>query len=275
MSNLFTFVGKYYPFIFFIIIIVLSYFLYQEHDIRMQEKAEAEYIQQLKEQNFRAFKDSLNIEYVKKLDAWEITKDNFVVGKLKELEIYNKNLYEELNKLKGEVIAAIRTNVQGDLGGISTTGDKLEILDQKSNFYGIKFNEEYIDNGFEQKIVGTSKFHAIPDEVSKKWLITPDVTTFDTLRTKLKITYGFKQVDNKYKVFAISGSDKVKFNDLTGGYVVDNTLNPTEPAKRWGFGPYVGYGASAGTNLPARFSWSIGFAVHYDILHFNFPKIGK
>ena len=28
-------------------------------------------------------------------------------------------------------------------------------------------------------------------------------------------------------------------------------------------------------NLPARFGWGIGFSLHYDILQFNMPRIGK
>ena len=85
-----------------------------------------------------------------------------------------------------------------------------------------------------------------------------------------------REIDNKYKVFAISKSDKVQLTDLTGGYIISKQPDsPAVPPKRFGIGPYIGYGVSAGTNLPARFGWGIGFSLHYDILQFNVPKIGK
>ena len=276
MGNILAFIIKYYSFIFFVLIVALAFLLYREHDLRIQEKENAEYIEQQKAQNFRAFKDSINVEFNKKLKALEFTKDNFVVQKLSELEAYNKTLADELKKVKGDVIAAINTNAQINLGGITTTGDKLSILDQKANYYGLNFDKDYSDEGLEQKITGTSKFHVNPDLLNKKWIITPEATVFDTLRTTLKITYGFKEIDNKYKVFAISKSDKVQLTDLTGGYIISKQPDsPAVPPKRFGIGPYIGYGVSAGTNLPARFGWGIGFSLHYDILQFNVPKIGK
>ena len=276
MGAILTFFKTYSSSIFFVLTVILSVILFKTCDTLKQERADREYDEKQKEQNIGAFKDSIIKEYNKKLDAYEFTKQNFVVQKLAELEAYNKDLYNELLKVKGDVIAAIKTNVQANLGGISTTGDKLETLDEKTNYYGIKFKEKYSDPGFEQRIVGTSKFHAIPNLETKKWLITPDVTTFDTIRTNLSITYGFKEVDDKYKVFAISGSPKVNLIELNGGYLIDKQPDqaPTIP-KRWGIGPYIGYGVSAGTNLPARFGWGIGFSLHYDILQFNMPRIGK
>ena len=135
---------------------------------------------------------------------------------------------------------------------------------------------EYKDSGFEQKIVGTSKFHVIPNELTKKWLITPETTVIDTNFTAIKITYGFKDLKNKYQVFAISASPKIQLSDLTGGYIIDKQPEaPPVPEKRWGIGPYLGYGLSAGSNLQPRFSWSIGFAAHYDILQFGFGNKNK
>ena len=124
MGNILAFISKYYSFIFFVLIVALAFLLYREHDLRIQEKENAEYIEQQKAQNFRAFKDSINVEFNKKLKALEFTKDNFVVQKLSELEAYNKTLADELKKVKGDVIAAINTNAQINLGGITTTGDK-------------------------------------------------------------------------------------------------------------------------------------------------------
>jgi len=268
--EIFNLIKKYYPFVFFIFIVVLSVFLFQTRSTLKRERAERRYQMEQDSQNLMALKDSISVEFNKKILAWEYSKDNFLVNKLSELAKYNKDLAKQLEKVKGEVIAAIRTEVQGDLGGISTTNGLSVYGD---NHYGLNFSSNYRDEGFEQKIVGTSKFFVDPNEQTKKWVIRPDVTVLDTNLTNIKITYGFKELKDQYQVFAISQSPKLKLNDLTGGYFIDKQppLPPVRP-KKWGIGPYVGYGVSSGADNQARFGWSAGFSLHYDVLQFRLGK---
>lgn len=258
-------IKKYYPFIFFIIIVVLSVFLFQTRTTLKQERKDRVYEQEQNEQNRSALLDSVTKVFNKKLDAWEYSRDNYVVEKLSELEKYNKELMQELEKVKGDVIAAVQSEVQGDLGGISASSG-LEILDEETNYYGLTFKSDYDDGGFSQKIEGMSKFHVIPNEFNKTWKITPDSTIFTTNLTSLNITYGFKDLDDKYQVFAISKSDKIQINDLNGGYFINKQppKPPTKP-KKWGIGPYLGVGINANTEKTLTFGASIGFGIHYNI----------
>lgn len=268
MGIVFTFIKKYYPFILFILVIVLGVFLFQTISTLKKERAEREYQEKQDAQNLSALRDSIEVTFNKKLKAWEYSKDNYVVQKLSDLEQYDKAFANELKKVKGDVIAAIKTEVQGDLGGI-TASNKLEVLDEKTNYYGLKFNSEYIDEGFEQKIVGTSKFHVIPNEETKKWNIIPDPTTvLDTNLVKLKMTYGFKETKDQYQVFATTQSNKIKVTGLEGGYIINKQpLPPPSKKKKWGIGPQIGYGLNTYPNLEnPSFGWSVGVGIHYDII---------
>lgn len=264
MGEVFTFIKKYYPFIFFVLIIILAILLFQSQSTLKKERADRKYQQEQDAQNLEAFKDSITVIFNKKLKAWEYSKDNYVVQKLADLEKYDKAFAEELKKVKGDVIAAIKTEVQGDLGGI-TASTKLKVIDEPTNYYGLNFSSKYSDDGFEQKISGISKFHVIPNEATKKWNIVPDPTTvLDTNFVSIKMTYGFKETKNQYQVFATTKSDKIKVVGLEGGYIIDKQPSPPPvKVKKWGFGPYVGYGLDI--KQTPSFGWNVGVGVHYNI----------
>ena len=255
-----------------IILIVISailLFLFYDtyNKLKLERKNREFYIKQT-EQNIRALKDSISVEFNKKLEAFEFSKNNLLLDKLSDLEKYNKELYNELENVKGEVIGAIKAEVEVDLGGI-TTSNELEIINSDLNFYGLKFSNNYKDQGFEQKLSGISKFYITPDFDTKTWNIKPDITAIDTNLMRLNITYGFRELDDQYQVFAISPSPKVQLNDLTGGYFIDK--QPTLPyiPKKWGIGPYVGFGINTGLNSKSvSLGWSVGMSVHYDFIQF-------
>ena len=266
MEKILAFIKKYYPFIFFVIIILLSIFLFQTCSNLKKEKADSAFQSKLYIQNVKAITDSITKSFNTKLNAYEFTKDNLVLNKISDLEQYNKSLSDQLKGIKGDVLSAIQTNVEGNLGGIQGTNN-LEVLDSTSNHYGLKFATNYVDSGFKQQITGVSKFYAIPNNDTKKWTITPDATILDTDLTSISVTYGFKDLKDKYEVFAISKSPKVKITDLSGGYFINKQIQAPVKQKKWGIGPYGGFGLNTLPNLGnPQFGWSIGFGVHYSIL---------
>ena len=267
MANIITFIKKYYVFLLFILVIALSVFLFRTLSTLKQERADRKFEQKIEAQNLSALKDSITTEYDKKLKAYVSTSDNFVVNKLSDLEKYNKSLTDELKKMKGDILSVIESKIQADLGGITTKNDSIVVLDEKTNHYGLKFNSPYSDAGFQQKLIGMSKFYVIPNETTKKWTITPDATIFSTNLTSIAITYGFEDLKDKYKVFAYTKSDKIKITDITGGYFIDKQIVKPIKNKKWGIGPQIGYGMSTNSNLTnPSFGWNIGIGVHYDIL---------
>lgn len=265
-----TFIKKYYPIIFFAIIIVLSVMLFQTCSTLRTERAQWEFEQKQNAQNFSALKDSITSSFDKKLKAFVFKKDNYVVNELKDLKKYNQDLYNQLSKVKGDVIAAINSKITGDLGGI-TASNEVVVIDSNTNNYGLKFKSHYKDNGFEQYLEGTSRFYAYPDEIAKKWILKSDTTLFTSNLTDLNITYGFRELDDKYEVFAISPSPKIKINNLDGVFILDKVPEkaPIKP-KNFSFGPYIGAGLNNLDN--PRFGWSVGVAFHYNIWSWRWGK---
>jgi len=267
------FIKKYYSIILFGIILVLSVFLFQTCSNLKKEREDRVFQEKIRTQNISAMTDSIRVEFNEKLKAYEFSKDNYVLEQLKDLENYNKVLYDKLKKVQGDIIAAINSKVQGDLGGIKTSNELITIDSTKFQ-YGLKFKSFYQDKGFEQKLVGSSRFYLLPNEITKKWTIQPDITIIDTNLTTIKITYGLKDLDDKYRVFAISESPKIKLIELDGGFFYKKAPQPLiDKSKNWAIGPYIGFGLNTDYNLAnPRFGWSMGFSIHYDILQWRFGK---
>lgn len=265
MNKILNIIKKYYPLIFFVLVLLLSILLFQTCSTLNTERTNNNKQEKLYTQNIKAMTDSITKTFNKKLDAYEYTKDSYVVNKLSELEQYNKSLESDLKKIKGDVLSAINAKVQGDLGGITASND-LEVLDSVNKHYALKFTTNYVDSGFQQTIVGRSKFYAIPNEKTKEWTIKPDITVLDTNLTSIKVTYGFKELKDKYQIFAISKSDKIQVTDLTGGYFIDKQIQKPIKSKKWGIGPYIGAGLNSDTKFNPTFGYSIGIGVHYNII---------
>jgi hypothetical protein len=269
MAKFLEFIKKNYFFIFLIAVIVLSVLLFNTCSTLKNERADRKYQEKQDAQNYSAKVDSITVVYDKKLKAYISSKDEYVVQELSDLKKYNAELAAEIKKVKGDVIDAINSKAEVNIGRISTLS-KVEVLDEKTNHYGLNFTSEYKDPGFTQTINGTSRFFVEPDLKTRKWSIKADSTIFNTNLTTISVTYGSRlNKDKKYEVFAISPSPKVKFIDLTGAYIIENQPKPaTVKLKRFGVGPYIGYGLN-NFNSP-KFGMSIGVAAHYDILQFRF-----
>lgn len=265
------FIKKYYPLIFFAIIIVLVVLLFSTCNRLSAEKKAHEFDNQMNNQNRIAMLDSVTREFNKKAGVWESQKAAYVL-ELKDLKLYNEGLYDTIKKLKGKIAFLISTQGKIDLGGI-TIDNKLVQL-KNVNHYGLDWGYTYEDPGLIQVLKGQSRFYAIPDRNTMKWNLKADSTFIDTNKTIVKVMYGFRELDKQWQVFAVSASPKIIFTDLTGGYFIDKPL-PTPPVKpkRWGFGPYIGIGLNTDLNLAnPRFGWSLGFSLHYDIFQWRFGK---
>lgn len=266
-----NFIKKYYPLIFFVIMIVLSVLLFQTCSTLRTEREQREFIERQNAQNMNALKDSLTVVFDKKLKAYVWEKQNYLVNKLEDLEKYNKDLYNELKKVKGDVIAAIDSKVKIEVPDVAA-GNELVTVSANDNLYGLNFKKPYKDAGFEQIIEGQSRFKARFSD--NKWLLEPDSTCFFINKSTLDIKYGFRDLKDKYEVFAISQSPIVKFNELDGVLILDKLPpKPPEKPKKFGFGPYIGFGLNTDPNLSnPRFGWSMGVSVHYDIWQWRFGK---
>ena len=98
--------------------------------------------------------------------------------------------------------------------------------------------------------------------------IYPDSTSVSNHTFTLDLTYGFKETDDKYEVFAKSASPSISINQLEGVLILPkkkDVLCPPEKKKRWGIGPsVVGY-YNFGTGKP---SVNVGFGIQYNVIRF-------
>ena len=272
MANFFENVKKYYPIVLFVALIIVSFFLFQTCSNYNNLKKQTAFQDQLYKQNIRALGDSIKVEFNKKLNALDFSKQSFVVNKFSELERYNAYLYNELSKVKGDIMSAIDSKVKITMPSV-TLGNRLEIINKDSNYYGLRFSRVYADSGFSQKISGSSRFYVNLNEKLKSWTIKPDVTILDTNQMTLRILYGTRKKDKGYEVYAISKSPYAKLDELEGAYFVNNQIVPPAKVKNWAIGPYIGFGLNTDYNLAnPRFGWSLGFSVHYDVFQWRFGK---
>ena len=265
------FIKKYYSLIFFGIIIVLVVLLFSTCSRLSAEKKSHEFDNKLNNQNRIAMLDSVHKTYNKKAGMWESEKAAYIL-KQSDLELYNKGLSDTIKKLKGKISILISTRQKIDLGGISI--DNKLITLKEPNHYGLDWKSFYKDPGLTQIITGQSRFYAIPDNSTLKWNLKADSTFIDTNLIEIKVIYGFRELDKQYQVFATTASPKIQFTDLTGGYFIDKPLpQPPVSPKKWGIGPYIGFGLNTDYNLTnPRFGWSAGMSIHYDIIQWKFSK---
>lgn len=230
--------------------------LKKEKESRMIEK-------KIYNQNFEAFLDSITVTYNKKLDAFQYDKNSFLIRSLDELEKYNKTLADKLSKLEKGIISAIDSKVVVDVGKVEIDNE-LETFDDEN--YGLKWKYDYNDDGFSQYLSGVSKFKLINNK------IYPNITVIDTNYLTLNVTYGFTEVDDKYKVWAVSMSPKVKINELNGAYFIDkhNIVNNNFKKDKWVIGPNIGYGVNFNNSFQdSRLGWHFGLSLQYNIYGFG------
>ena len=271
IKSVWEFIKKFYPLIFFAIIIVLIVLLFSTCNRLTAEKKAHEYDNTLNNQNRMAMLDSVTKSWNKKAGMWESEKAAYVL-KQSDLELYNKGLSDTIKKLKGKISVLISTQGKIDLGGL-TIDNKLINL-KEPNHFGLDWTSHYNDPGLTQTIKGQSRFYAIPNTKTLKWELKGDSTHIDSNIMNIKVMYGFRELNKQYQVFAVSASPKITFTDLTGGYFIDKQPPPPPvKPKNWAIGPYIGFGLNTDYNLAnPRFGWSVGFSIHYDVFQWRFGK---
>jgi len=243
------------------IIIALSVFfnlntcsrLKMEKDARKQDK-------EIYNQNFDAFLDTINRTYNKTLNAIEYDKSAYLTT-LKDLLKYDSTFAKMLQNVKGDIINAIDTKIE-TLNKPVEVDNKLE--DYGNKHYGLRWDYSFNDGGFVQKLNGVSKF-SISDNK-----IYPGSTLIDTNYMSIKLTYGFREYEDKYKVWAVSGSPKIQISELTGAYFIDKPPPYTPQSihqNRWTVGPFIGTGVFFDFNdiSQPRLGFGVGVSLQYHL----------
>jgi hypothetical protein len=187
--------------------------------------------------------DTITKSFNKKIGEFQFEKKTFA-GNLEDLKQYDIDFYNKLNKMDGDVKAAINSSIRILIDSLKYKGGATSINDST---FGATWVYNYADSGFSQKLSGESRLIIIPTLIRTKigdkdtFIVRnkayPNITLFGQNELKLKLTYGFSEEKNRYKVWATCPSDKVNVTNLTGFYYI-----PKESSKKWVIGIYGGYG---------------------------------
>jgi len=227
-----------------------------EKETRKQEK-------EIYNQNFSAFLDSITKIYNEQTKTYEYQRDMYLTT-LNELSKYDSIFANKLKKVKGDIISAIDSKINFENKPVEID-NKLEKYN--NNNYGLRWNYNYKDIGFNQHISGVSMFKLNNNK------IFAGITKIDTNQISLKITYGFREYNDRYKVWAISQSPLINISELSGAYFINKPLPYTEKTHylhRWTIGPYFGAGINFDHRLQnPRLGFGFGFGIQYHLFGFG------
>jgi hypothetical protein len=213
---------------------------------------------EISDQNQRAQVQPMHEEKTKDGQA-EADKASYI-AKLDDLAKLNRDLYAqsqlEIGKLKAIIV-----------GGFSVN-NPLHVSEQLENYgnnsYGLLFEKSSNNSdSLMFSLKGVSKF-SIHNNV-----VLPGITDITENKTTVKLVLGFKENKENYEVFARSPSKLLKVDSLSGSLIIPKhggDIIPTAAPKpkRFGIGPYIGYGLTPDFKLQP----SIGISLQYNIIRF-------
>lgn len=246
----------YLPITMGVIILLLVVFNLNTCNNLKEKKLEHERDTMMYENNLQAMNDSLVTYYNEKLEQQVSEKTAYLIKSVDDLKKYNENLFNEFKNMKNS-IAGINSKVNILVDSLV---DKSEIVQLDSNTYKIPWEFKYKDPGLTQNIFGRSEFKIFNNKP------LPLNSYLDKSEITVGLKYSFEEKANRYKVWATSPSDRVKFDELDGVLFIDKVKPESQKINRWAFGPYAGFGLNTDlTGKNARFGWGVGVAASYNL----------
>lgn len=221
------------------------------------------------EQNIRSFTEDVQ-KY--KNEAKELSyKKAIAEMDLKELKRNYADLYADLQKEKGKVRVIIKTKIEyRDTGSV-----KNSVADIGGGKYSINFY--YASSDSTAIVAGRNEVFAkiIKDKLdSAKIVMSPGRTYIDNLNFKFSLTTGIKKdTDGIDRIFVTPSTDKITITDIQGAdvtnYMKDKCKDylPAQKAKRFGLGPYVGFGLGI-NGKGVQVAPQIGVGLSYSLFRF-------
>jgi hypothetical protein len=252
-----------------IIIAILFVLYWQSCNNNKRIKEEARIEKELNSQNLAALKDSIHKYYNESKKQYEFFKASYVLTK-DDLKNYNAELYNEFLDFKGDVVAAIKAEIQGTLPNHEIGND---VVNLGNNKWALKWTQDQGDDWFSQHIEGLSKFRI---QYSKDSLnIFGDKTELTNNITKVNIKFAHTKINEndtmaRYQVEAICNSPFITLTSLDGAYFIDSKypkfITPvcSDKVSRLTFGPMLGYGLNFGKDAVSH-GVLFGVGVQYNL----------
>ncbi len=249
------------------IIIVLSIY-----SINLRNNLSKSEIQStIDKQNYTASIDSITKTYNKKIEEYQFTTNSFI-GKLSDLEKYDKELSDKLSKMKGDVLAAVDASIDIVVGEVKNT--KTTISQTNDSTFISKGVYSIIDSGFSQKLEFRDSLRVSPIVIKTKVndkdtiIVKNNVKSlgmnFGENKMKLDLTFGFTEEKKQYKVWATSPSKYVNISEMTGYYkYFPKIYHP------WVVSAGIGYGLNYHTGNIFTFGPTLNVSVGYKVFEFG------
>lgn len=215
-------------------------------------------------QNAKALADSVRVSKNKVGDL-EYSK-NVLVSEKNELSNLNSDLKKELDKEKGKVYELTKYVASIDNGPVDGVPTVVEVYPDSTQ--GLKWKYEKIyDSENYRLIAGESKF-----KIDSLGNVTPLFTELTQDEIKFNVIQGLREKDGNIEMFVRSDYPAFKLDDLNS-VIIDPKNHPVlkkfTKQKRFGIGPYVGYGVYINNfNGQVGLGAQIGIGIHYDIIKF-------
>lgn len=196
------------------------------------------------------------IKVIKNLQGEMESSKATYIGSLDDVQKYDSALYERFKHQEG-LLAGIYADFSVKLDSLISNGDTYVQYDDST--YGIKFETTYDNYELYNRILGETKFQMIE---RKPRLLN---TIIFSNEMRIGISYGFREFDDRYEVFALSKSDEIKFNEFEGVFTLKKPKVVPDKKLRWGIGPQVGVTWSFSNKKIMPY---FGIGIHYSIIRF-------
>ena len=245
------------------IVAILCLLLFRQCDSNLSLKSQIK----IQNMNLDALNDTVRLQknkdgedtYVRK--TLLATKDN--------LEKLNKNLADELKKVKGQVLVlqSVETVIKTDTQYVN---NYLTVYEDGSYSLDWKFDSTFSVNNY-RKFSGNSFFKI--DSITHK--VTPGSTRINQDELGFSFITGIREKDNALEIFVTPKYPGMRITEIEGAIIdphKSDVLKNMFPNKKWSVGPYVGIGMGAGYGFNGKPIagpvFNIGLGVQYSWFKF-------
>jgi len=217
--------------------------------------------------NLDALKDTVRLQKNRAGEDMYVRKT--LLASKKKKEELNKNLADELKKVKGDVIVIhdVETVVETDTQYVN---NYLTVYPDGSYSLDWKFDTTFSENNY-RKFSGNSFFKI--DSITNK--VTPGLTRINEDEMGFSFVTGLREKNKSLEIFVTPKYPGMKITDIEGAIIdpyKSTVLKNMFPNKKFSVGPYVGIGLGAGYGLNGKpiagAMFNIGVGIQYSIIKF-------
>ena len=245
------------------IVAILCLLLFRQCDSNLSLKSQIK----IQNMNLDALNDTVRLQKNKEGEDTYVRKT--LLASRDNLEKLNKNLADELKKVKGQVLVLqnVETVIKTDTQYVN---NYLTVYEDGSYSLDWKFDSTFSENNY-RKFSGNSFFKI--DSITHK--VTPGATRINQDELGFSFITGIREKDKALEIFVTPKYPGMKITEIEGAIIdphKSDVLKSMFPDKKFSFGPYVGVGIGSGYGLNGSpitgAMFNVGFSLQYSLFKF-------